>query len=397
MENGKIGLVLKITEKNFDDMPLVSIIMPVYNSEQFLARSIHSVINQTYENIELICIDDGSVDLSLNILNKIKREFPKKRIKVISQKNLGPAAARNKGLDKAKGKYVAFLDSDDFIELDTYAKLVNTAMKTDADIVVFGGLMFPDNVSENQWIVTKLTTPDRVYNTADAGKKALLAEESSKPFIWQHFIKRELIESNPQLRMNENFKLGEDQIFIFSYFPRAKKVVYISDKLYRYRIRGCGSIMTEYKNFPVTKFRCHLDIVKNILIYWKNNDISDINGDMISYFLNFLYEDFRHFSEYLKIKFSKEILNIFESCEYDLMMCNEYAYEIVIEIKEMAKRELPNIIENINAMEVGVNIFENEIMQIMRSKAYKIGRLLTKKRERIDEKWIIASEDKSIF
>lgn len=390
-------IILKNKDKENDDLPLVSVIMPVHNVEQFLARSILSVMNQTYENIELICIDDGSTDLSSEILVKMKNDYSKEKIKVITQQNMGPAAARNRGLNEAKGYYIAFLDSDDSVEPDTYAKLVNTAMETNADIVVYGGLIFPENTTENQWILSKLSTPDRIYDMTDAGKRALLAEESSKPFIWQHFIKRELIESMPQLRMEEEFKLGEDQIFIFSYFPRAKKVVYISDRLYHYRIGNSSSIMGRYNNLPVTKFECHLKIVKTILSYWKENKITDINGEMISYFIGFLYNDYQHFSKYMKIKYAPKIISVFELFDYDLLLCNENSYQIVVELKEMAQKELPNFMENLNAMEMGVKALENQIMLILSSKAYKIGRLLVPKNKRIDEKWITSSEHKSIF
>lgn len=389
------GISTKNTSR--DDKPLVSVIMPVYNAEQFLTRSVLSVMNQTYDNVELICIDDGSNDSSLRILNKIKKDYPANKMKIISQMNLGPAAARNKGLDESEGDYIAFLDSDDYVEPNTYAKLISTALKSNADIIVFGGLTFPNNLSKNQWIINKLSPPNKVYDKVDAGKRALLLEDSSKPFLWQHFIKRDLLESKPKLRMNEDFKLGEDQIFIFSYFPRATKVVYIANKLYHYRVRESGSIMNNYNKMPVTKFKCHLGIVKNVLTYWKENNISDVNGEMLSYFLRFLYNDFKSFSEYMKIKFAKDILDIFECCDYDLMMCNEDAYEEALEIKRMSQEEIPNIMENLKAMEMGVKILENEIELILSSKAYKIGRLLTPKKKRVDEKWLTSSENKKIF
>ena len=388
---------ISLKKTNRKAQPMVSVIMPVYNAEQFLTRSVLSIMNQTYGNVELICVDDGSIDSSLRILNKIKGDYPLNRMKIISQKNFGPAAARNKGLDEAEGDYIAFLDSDDYVEPNAYEKLINTALKSDADIVVFGGSTFPDSFPENQWIMRKLTPSNKVYNTVDAGKKALLMEESSKPFLWQHFIKREIIESNPRLRMKEDFKLGEDQIFIFSYFPRARKVVYIANKLYHYRVRESGSIMNNYNKMPVTKFKCHLGIVKNVLTYWKENNISDVNGEMLSYFLCFLYNDFQNFSEYMKIKFAKEIVDIFESCEYDLVMCNEYAYEIALEFKKISQEEIPDIMESLKAMENGVKILENEIASILSSKAYKIGKLLTPKKKRVDEKWLTSSENKSIF
>ena len=119
--------------------PLVSVIMPVYNSENCLMNSLYSILDQTYDNLELICIDDGSTDSSAQILDIVKKNCKKKVMKVITQENAGPAAARNKGLECAKGDYIAFVDSDDFIEPNTYEVLVRAALKYSVDIVVCGG------------------------------------------------------------------------------------------------------------------------------------------------------------------------------------------------------------------------------------------------------------------
>ncbi|MDD4274563.1 MAG: glycosyltransferase [Desulfobacter postgatei] len=100
---------------------LVSVIMPCYNAEQFLEESVSSVLNQTYKNLELIVVDDGSTDRSLDILKKIQTKD--KRLHIIQQKNKGPAPARNKGLKNARGNFIAFLDSDDFWDLTFIEKL----------------------------------------------------------------------------------------------------------------------------------------------------------------------------------------------------------------------------------------------------------------------------------
>ena len=110
----------------------LSIIVPVYNSEKFLNKCINSLINQTIKNIEIILINDGSSDNSLNICN----EFAKKdsRIKVFSQENSGQATARNVGLDNATGEYITFTDADDWVDPDYYEKLLNTALNHNADV-----------------------------------------------------------------------------------------------------------------------------------------------------------------------------------------------------------------------------------------------------------------------
>ena len=113
-------------------MPKISVIVPVYNVEKYLARCLDSIINQTLADIEIICINDGSTDNSLEILN----DYAKKdsRIKIIDQTNAGLSCARNAGMQIAQGEYIGFVDSDDWIDLDFYEKLYTAAKKYDADI-----------------------------------------------------------------------------------------------------------------------------------------------------------------------------------------------------------------------------------------------------------------------
>ncbi len=118
-----------------DMIPKVSIIIPVYNVEKYLKECLNSVVNQTLKEIEIICVDDGSTDNSLSILE----EYAKKdnRINLLKQENSGAGAARNKGLDSARGEYIYFLDSDDFLELNAIEILYNQIAKNQADICFF--------------------------------------------------------------------------------------------------------------------------------------------------------------------------------------------------------------------------------------------------------------------
>ena len=111
-------------------MPLVSVIIPIFNVENYLKKCLKSIINQTLKDIEIICINDGSSDSSLNILNDFASSD--ERIIVLSQKNHGPAKSRNEGLKIAKGKYIFFVDSDDYIQDYTLEKLYENAKNNDS-------------------------------------------------------------------------------------------------------------------------------------------------------------------------------------------------------------------------------------------------------------------------
>ena len=128
-----------------DEQPLISIIVPVYNVEQYLAQCLDSIVNQTYSNIEVICVNDGSLDSSAEILRHYARID--NRIKIIDQENQGLSGARNTGLKYAKGKYLMFIDSDDWIDLETCEAVVNSAEHYNADLVLWSYIREFENKS----------------------------------------------------------------------------------------------------------------------------------------------------------------------------------------------------------------------------------------------------------
>ncbi|RAP51827.1 MAG: hypothetical protein BZ133_02265 [Methanosphaera sp. SHI613] len=130
----------------------ISIIIPVYNKERFLDKCLQSILAQSFNDYEVICVDDGSTDLSLSILNEYAKD--NSNFKVFSKENEGPGSARNYGLKKATGEYILFLDADDWIESDTLDKLYTTAKNNDSDLVLF-------NATEHY---KNNTTKDRIYH-----------------------------------------------------------------------------------------------------------------------------------------------------------------------------------------------------------------------------------------
>lgn len=149
---------------------LVSIVIPVYNSEKYIAKCLDSIINQTYKDIEIIAIDDGSSDSSLNILREYEEKFD--FIKVFSQKNSGIAKTRNKGIDLSKGDYLMFIDNDDYIDSYYVEIFVNTIQKRRADIVIGGykrvntnnKVLFHNKPKNNNWSKYTIIAPwSKIY------------------------------------------------------------------------------------------------------------------------------------------------------------------------------------------------------------------------------------------
>ena len=152
--------------------PDISIIVPVYNVERYLDECLDSLLEQTHRNIEIICVNDGSTDSSLRILER--RASEDGRIRVISQENAGVAHSRNIALDAAQGDYVLFVDSDDYIDVRTCELLLSNAHETDADIVVFGGKTFPTM----HWADASFASRDAVYKNDSI--QALLTSRAAR-------------------------------------------------------------------------------------------------------------------------------------------------------------------------------------------------------------------------
>ncbi len=207
-------------------MEKISIIVPVYNVEEFIGDCIESILNQDYENIELLLVNDGSKDKSGCICD----EYAKRdnRVKVIHQKNGGVSSARNTGLDNATGEYIAFVDSDDYVKKDIYTVLLQKLKEEEADMVVCN---YCKVTNQKAWLRDDIYVRDECVS----GREALewLNEKHfwSYVVVWSKLYKREVFDG---VRFKVN-RLQEDEFIIHHLFLNAKKVAGISNVLYCYR------------------------------------------------------------------------------------------------------------------------------------------------------------------
>lgn len=238
-------------------MEAISVIVPVYNVEQYLRQCLDSIINQTYRNLEIILVDDGSTDNSGAICDEYAQIDD--RVKVIHKENGGLSSARNAGLDvcTSGGDYVAFVDSDDWLELDMYEKLYNKMIEYQADIVNCGFYREYKEYREKFAV-----SEECVYQGAN------LVEQSyySKHVCYQVWFKlyRRTCFDTVRFPVGKNY---EDMAIFFFVFEKARKVLIIPDALYHYRQRA-SSIM--FESFSEKQ----LDIIyicKEHLIYVSNN------------------------------------------------------------------------------------------------------------------------------
>ena len=219
----------------------VSVIIPVYNVEQYLEECLDSAVNQTLHDIEIICINDGSTDLSPEILEKYR--VTDSRITVLDQENRGISAARNRGLQIARGEYIAFLDSDDRLEPEALELLVDTARKNDAEIVVFQRDIFYETEELAEKHFSTLNTVDRVSDVC-TGVTFIRQSKDANTYnvaVWHALWRRDLLEKNG-ISFMEGI-IHEDYLFSFQTYMAAARVIQIPDILYHSRVRD-NSIIT---------------------------------------------------------------------------------------------------------------------------------------------------------
>ncbi len=220
-------------------MPKISVIVPVYNVEVFLKDCLDSLVNQTLNDIEIICINDGSTDNSLDILNDYAEKY--KRIIVYSQENAGISSARNKGLELAKGEYISFVDSDDWISKDFYEKLYEKAASNKADIAA-GNIEY---YQEGKFIKDNYLSK----KTFALDKNVISSINDKQKFtysvvVWNKIYKRELIK-NTGLKFPAGMKF-EDNFFTFLIIFSASVIVTESSVTYYYRINKNSIMCTAF-------------------------------------------------------------------------------------------------------------------------------------------------------
>lgn len=207
--------------------PLITVIVPVYNVEGYLNRCVESIANQSYRNLEIILVDDGSRDGCPGLCDTwVKSDS---RIKVIHKKNGGVSSARNAGLDIACGEYIAFVDADDYISPNMLEKLLNGAILNNCDISIC-------RVSSDE------SAPNEQAKVYENDVLSLyLSDSLCRPSVFAKLYSRQVIQG---LRFDPSIKIGEDYIFNFYAFKNARRVVVLEERLYYYELRENSAVHT---------------------------------------------------------------------------------------------------------------------------------------------------------
>ena len=249
-------------------MPTVSIIVPVYNAQAYLHKCIDALISQSFEDFEIILVNDGSKDNSGAVCDEYAEKDS--RIRVIHKENGGVSSARNRGLDEALGKYIMFCDSDDFIAEDFCKPLAELA-QDDEDCLVIAGITLLDNSGKNEKLIcTEYAEGESAVLTNQEFCDLYVKLSLQKSFQLMHMpynklFSRKVIEAN-HLRFNTKIHYNEDFIFNLNYLDKVSRVKIFNDSIYNYYTDVPGSLCKRYFNDIINMFRAKEDTLKDVII-----------------------------------------------------------------------------------------------------------------------------------
>ena len=278
---------------NIAKTPLVSVIIPVYNVEKYLDKCLDSIINQTYKNLEIICINDGSIDSSFEILQKYAQKD--NRIKLVNQENKGLGATRNVGLEIAEGEFISFIDSDDFVDKNLYKNCIEK-IAPDIDVIVFGAKTV--NLKKNK-IYSGQYSSKRFHENFNLKDLFNIYTVAWNKLYRHSFLKEHSI-------IFDTPKTGEDQTFFIKVALNVKNIFILKKDFYYY---------IKYRNGALSNRKDSTDLstIENtysIINYLKNKELSvEIKNKIISHYL---LKTLSWFSKIEKEKQS-EVFNIVET------------------------------------------------------------------------------------
>lgn len=228
-------------------MTIVSVIIPVYNAERYIEECLDSLLGQTYRDFEIICVDDGSQDHSLEILRRYEKQD--ERVSVLAQKNQYAGVARNAGMSHAKGKYLLFLDADDFFREEMLEQAVSEAEKEQTEILVFDAYRYDEvskKVNEASW--TALATDSFGDGIKTAKEIADVIYQFTTPSPWNKLFLKEHVEKNGICF--QEIKRANDLYFTFSALSCAERIGILRQKLLYYRIGNAQSLQGSVDDTP---------------------------------------------------------------------------------------------------------------------------------------------------
>ena len=365
----------------------VSVIIPIYNTAKYLKECLDSVVNQTFKEIEIICVNDGSTDDSKDILNEYTSKY--KCITVVNQTNQGPSVARNAGLAMATGEYIYFLDSDDYIDFDAFEKLVSDADRRHLDLIYIGCKVFYE--SDNTPKIPDKNCPCPLIGLTTGAELLNKLFEHDKLRITPGLFLRKAFLTNNHISFN-NGMVHEDITFMFLCMINAKRAGHIPDIFYHWRIRK-----NSISNSPTSAERVRgyllscmtmLDSLKSISS--PDEDVVEATKQYIGFFQSCTVENYNLISQQERAKFlspqnfyERMLANLYARNE-DLLnkeriSANKYSQQLESATQANSNLTMQNnaITKQNNAITNEITMLKSSLNSIQNSLSFRIGRAVT--------------------
>lgn len=301
----------------------VSIIIPFFNAEKFLKNVINSALNQTYKNIEIILVNDGSKDKSLDICNSFLKD---ERIKVITQENSGVSVARNKGIENATGDWIMFVDSDDYIESNMITSMIESMEKSNVETdFIFCGFkkIYLDDEHKNQisnsysyFCEDKIMNKSEFFTNIESFLDKCLVQGP-----WAKIFNRKIIEEH-SIRFKKGLSYGEDTLFVYNYLEYVSNVMCLKDTFYYYNVLNNNSLNLKFRK---DKLKIHImlnkvleDLIKDYNIKYNEILTEMLNTAFVSYCGELCKSNLSKVEQYnclQEINSYPEVIEIFEKTQ----------------------------------------------------------------------------------
>lgn len=245
-------------------LPKISVVIPVFNVEKYLPKCLDSILSQTYKNLEIILIDDGSCDKSSDICDDYA--LKDNRITVIHKENAGVCSARNTAMKKISGDYLTFVDSDDFLEKTAYQKVIKAMLHTKADVCFFGW----KRISEGSGKIQHSFKGKKGVGSASEAVRQSLIFNGYAGHIWNKVFSTSPWKKNGKIcfpEMNTEYAVGEDCEWLMRTLPEYKKAVFLNDELYNYLVRNDSAInINKFTDARLTEIKAREKISEEALL-----------------------------------------------------------------------------------------------------------------------------------
>ena len=272
---------------------LISVIINVYNGQNYIKKCLDSIINQTYKNIEIIIVNDGSTDKTLDIL----KEYKDKRIKIITTKNQGLSLSRNTGIDNSKGNFLYFVDVDDFIENDTIEYLYKLQKKYNSKITLCDSLNIYDYNFKNKKLEEKITiqTPKEMI-------KKILLNIGYVGTIWNKLIDKKLFE-----KIKFENRIVNDVVVMYKLYIESEKIIYSNQKKYYYLKHNDSIVAKREKERQIDMYKASLERYNYIKKMYP--EFIENEAGMLLMIFNLYLKDYEKIKEFYKKEKIKKTYN----------------------------------------------------------------------------------------